>query len=114
EGPGQLTWYEFDRGAWVPDVLLAQIEYGHSLQIGDVNRDGDLDIIAAEQILGGNTDATMWLFGGDGTGSFQPQVIASGLDNHESKLADLDDDGDLDILGKPFTCDLPRVDAWPN
>jgi hypothetical protein len=29
-------------------------------------------------------------------------------------LADLDGDGDLDLLNKPYTWDTPRVDVWLN
>ncbi len=28
------------------------------------------------------------------------------------KIADLDGDGDLDILGKPYDGDAPRLDIW--
>lgn len=30
------------------------------------------------------------------------------------KLADIDCDGDLDILNKPYTWEAPRVDVWLN
>jgi len=29
-------------------------------------------------------------------------------------VADLDGDGDLDILNKPYTWETPRVDVWLN
>jgi len=32
----------------------------------------------------------------------------------ESKLGDLDGDGDIDILQKPFELNIPRVDIWIN
>jgi hypothetical protein len=31
---------------------------------------------------------------------------------HEGRLADLDGDGDLDLLNKPYTWDTPRIDVW--
>ena len=33
---------------------------------------------------------------------------------HESKVADLDGDGRIDILGKPFIHNIPRLDIWLN
>ncbi len=33
---------------------------------------------------------------------------------HEARLADLDGDGDLDVLNKTYTWDAPRVDVWLN
>jgi hypothetical protein len=56
----------------------------------------------------------MWLFLGDNAGTFAPLLLAEGFGNHESRLGDLDDDGDLDILGKPYTWDTPRLDLWLN
>ena len=52
----------------------------------------------------------MWVFLGDGDGNFTAKVIASECGNHESKAADLDGDGDIDILGKPYNWRTPRLD----
>ena len=41
-------------------------------------------------------------------------VVSTGIGNHESRIADLDGDGDLDILTKPYTWDTPRLDVWLN
>ena len=41
-------------------------------------------------------------------------TAATGIDNHESRVADLDGDGDLDIVGKPYSFDTPRLDIWLN
>jgi len=50
---------------------------------------------------------------GDGKGNFQKEIIISkGIDLHESEIVDLDGDGDLDILGKPYNGDAPRLDIW--
>ena len=52
----------------------------------------------------------MMVFLGDGKGDFTPQVIATGYDAHESRVADLDGNGTLDILVKPYNCGTPRLD----
>jgi hypothetical protein len=116
DGVGPLKWYEWTGSSWVGhDLLGFNVDHGHSLDIADVNRDGLLDIFCAEMRLNGdNPNAKTWLFLGDGNGSFTETVIATGFGNHESKLGDLDDDGDLDILGKTFNWDTPRVDVWLN
>ncbi len=116
DGVGPLKWYRWNGSSWVgTNLLTADVDHGHSLQLEDVNNDGYLDIFAAEMRLnGGNSDAKMWLFLGDGAGSFTTSEVASGYGNHESKLADLDGDGDFDILGKPYNWETPRLDIWLN
>jgi hypothetical protein len=41
-------------------------------------------------------------------------VISEGIELHESEIADLDGDGDLDVLGKPYAWDAPRLDVRIN
>jgi hypothetical protein len=116
DGKGRLKWYELTGKSWVGhDLLGDRVDHGHSLALADLNTDGNLDIFCAEMRLNGeNPDAKMWLFLGDGQGNFARQEIATGFGNHESKIADLDGDGDLDILGKPYNWETPRLDIWLN
>jgi hypothetical protein len=41
-------------------------------------------------------------------------VLAAGFGFHEARVADLDGDGDLDILSKPYNWEVPRLDVWLN
>jgi hypothetical protein len=112
---GPIRWYEWNGASWAPHELLSyNAENPHSLAIADIDRDGAPDIFSAEMMILGNTDAKTRVFSGDGTGMFQLREIASGVDNHESRVADLDGDGDLDILSKPYDTGVPGVRAWIN
>lgn len=113
---GRLKWYEWNGNAWVGrDLLGADVDRGHSLELADLNADGHLDIFCAEMRLnGGNPDAKAWIFYGDGQGGFTKTEQAASYGNHESRVADLDGDGDLDILGKPYNWETPRLDIWLN
>lgn len=121
DGTGPLMLYECvgdptDPACWVGrDLLGAIVDHGHSLAVADFNADGYLDIFIAEMRLnGGNPDALMAILYGDSSGSFTRINVATGIGNHESKVGDLDGDGDLDILGKPHNWDVPRLDIWLN
>ncbi len=115
DGEGPLIMYEWIRGTWKSQRLVESIDNGHSLSIVDFDRDGHFDIFCAEMRLsGGNPDSKVYLLLGDGKGGFERTVVATGFDNHESKLADLDGDGRLDILGKPYNHETPALHVWLN
>ena len=115
DGTSFLTVYEWDGTDWVGITPLAELsQSAHSLDVVDANGDGLLDIFVAEMTLGGNDDATGQILYGDGTGGFDVQTFAVGDDFHQSKIGDLDGDGDLDVLGKPFDGGTPLVNIWLN
>ncbi|MCK5243611.1 VCBS repeat-containing protein, partial [bacterium] len=110
---GFLAWYEWNGSQWIKHILKNDVDHGHSVQIADVNGDGHLDIFFAEMRLNdGNEDAKMLVFYGNGRGNFVETPLPEGFGNHESRVADLDGDGDMDILGKPYNWEAPRVDVW--
>jgi hypothetical protein len=119
---GRLKWFERRGDAWVAHDLLGEdVVHGHSLQLADIDADGHLDIFCAEMAkwtdtakVPDNPKARMWIFYGDGRGGFEKSTLATGIENHESRVADLDGDGDLDIVGKPYSFDTPRLDIWLN
>ncbi len=118
DADGRLQWYEWRDGEWRGHKLLDEdIIHGHSLDVADIDADGNLDIFSAEMGQWGskvvkNKPSKIRLFFGDGRGDFVEEIVAEGFGNHESRIADLDGDGDLDILGKPYNWRAPRVDIW--
>jgi sugar phosphate isomerase/epimerase len=67
-----------------------------------------------KETLRDHPEAAGWVFYGDGQGGFTRQEVIVGHGWHEARLADLDGDGDLDLLNKPYNWDTPRVDVWLN
>ena len=124
DGVGPLKWYECNgdpakAADWVGHELVEKMIHGHSLQVADIDGDGTLDIFAAEMAKWtesrpdpDNPNAKAWIFYGDGRGHFRQTEFASGVGFHEARVADLDGDGDMDILDKPYNWEAPRVDVW--
>ncbi len=113
ESAGPVDWYQWDGKAWVAHRLLDRVVNGHALQIRDVDRDGHLDVFLGEMGKpGAGPDCKTRIFWGDGTGKFTEEVIAVGHANHESKLGDLDGNGKLDIVGKPYSFQTPILHLW--
>ena len=111
---GPLNLYEWQDGQWIKTVLIDEMDHGHTLQVGDVNGDGHLDIYTAEMHSPGpGVRAKQWLLYGDGRGNFKRQLVSSGIGTHEGRLGDLDGDGDLDILQKDFNHQR-RITVWLN
>lgn len=120
DASGMGRWFEWNGVVWIGrDLPIGRILYGHSLELADVDGDGNLDIFVGEMRYAdgnnnSNPNARAMLLYGDGQGNFTIETVAIGFSHHESRLADLDGDGDIDILGKPFTWDTPRLDIWLN
>ncbi len=115
DGQAPLMMYEYQEGTWMPQQLIGLLDNGHTIQVLDFNKDGHWDIFNAEMRFGeGNPDSKAQVLLGDGKGNFKKRILVQGYGLHESRLADLDGDGDYDLLGKPYTWNAPRLDIWIN
>jgi hypothetical protein len=115
DGHAPMYLYEHtDKGTWERSMLMQKVIDGHSIDVLDFNGDGHLDIFCGEMNLGANPEAKIWILLGDGKGNFIHHLVSKGLGTHESKIADLDGDGDYDIVSKPYTWEAPRLDIFLN
>ncbi len=114
DGVAPLMFYTWNGNSWDAKTLTDSIYDGHSISLVDFNDDGNLDIFNAEMGLGNSEHPKARVFLGDGTGNFTIEEVLTDYGLHESVMTDLDGDGDLDILGKPYTWKAPRLDIWLN
>jgi sugar phosphate isomerase/epimerase len=114
DGVGPLALYEQHDGKWTKRTIIERVDHGHTLGVVDIDRDGHLDIYTGEMYNpGAGATCRQWVLYGDGKGGFQTQQISTGIGCHESRVGDLDGDGDMDILHKDFQQER-RVDVWLN
>jgi len=101
--PGKLVWYEQPiaaEGIWT-EHAIATVVGPMSLDVADMDRDGDLDVVVGEHNDEKPTAARLWIFENvDGRGArWEGHLVYQGDDHyHGARVADVDHDGDLDIL----------------
>lgn len=74
---------------------LTSVYYG-SIALGDIDRDGDLDLVITGDTTTGSYSTKIYL--NDGTGNFTESGSLTGLAHSSIALGDIDNDGDLDLI----------------
>lgn len=97
EPDGNLFWYEQpEDGSWPRHHVVTQYSM-NNLDVADLDGDGDIDLITNEH-KGPRLELQLWK--NNGQGQFTKELLDTGKENHlGTQLADLDRDGDLDIVG---------------
>ncbi|MEM7390931.1 MAG: FG-GAP-like repeat-containing protein, partial [Verrucomicrobiota bacterium] len=108
-----VLWWENLSGAgtnWAAHHIINNFNGAFSVDAADINRDGHPDVIAAAR----DGDAVAWWMNFGGTGSNWVEFNVSGSFNgaRSVKAADIDGDGDLDILGGAFSDN--EIAWWEN
>jgi hypothetical protein len=116
--PTELTWFEAPpdpvNGVWTPHDL-AVLEDVHSLLLADMDGNGWLDIVTAEEQQSEQKRVAIY-FSDSAASSWTEQIL--GTDgSHNMVVGDLERDGDMDILGAnwvPFETDGGAIMLWIN
>ncbi|MCP4668288.1 MAG: VCBS repeat-containing protein, partial [Deltaproteobacteria bacterium] len=112
-GANDIAWWENTNGAgtaWTKRILDGNFAGAWSVYAADVDSDGDLDVLGAASVAG---EVTWWEnTAGDGTAWTKRTVSGSLAGARSVFAADVDSDGDMDILGAGYVADDVRW--WEN
>ncbi|WP_026449934.1 FG-GAP-like repeat-containing protein [Aequorivita capsosiphonis] len=105
-GDNKIAWYENTdgQGSFSAQQIVATDAMGaHSVQGFDVDNDGDNDIVSASQ----SDNKIAWYENLDGTGTFSEAriITTNALEARSVFGADIDNDGDLDVISASFNDD---------
>ena len=107
----KLAWFEPKndiKDIWEEHVIKEDLLDAHTLQLGDINNNGNIDILVGEIGLNNDEreyiirDPQIMIFENDGKGNFTPHIIDKGTGIHDGLLIDMNNNGTLDIVGKPL------------
>ncbi len=108
-----ITWWENTSGngtAWTEHTIDGDFDGSFSVYASDVDGDGDLDVLGAALNA---YDITWWEnTSGDGTSWTEHTVDGDFLDAVSVYAADVDGDGDFDVLGAAYLAD--DITWWEN
>jgi hypothetical protein len=100
--PGPLRWYRnpgSTDSAWARHDI-EQVVGPMSLDLGDLDGDGDVDVVVGEHNLKDPASARLLIYENLGAGkAWRQHVVYTGDEHHDgAQLLDADGDGDLDIV----------------
>jgi len=110
---GWLRWFENENGdgsSWRSYSIASGKGDLHSLALADFDGDGDIDIFTGEGPLAGSgasgAERGFIFENSNGTGgTWVEHIIVEGYEIHEARAGDVDGDGDIDIVFKPWNGD---------
>ncbi len=114
---GKLAWYEQGTsatGTWTERSISTSVVGPMSVDVADMDNDGDTDVVVGEHNLSNPASARLIIFENVANGSSWVQHVAFTGDEHHdgAQVVDIDNDGDLDIISIGW--ENPRVVLYEN
>lgn len=117
EGESRLAWFEAPGGdvfsPWVKHYIGTETFVGaHSLRAADFDLDGAVDIVVAE--MSTSPQKRVYVYLNQQAGSDWKALPLATHGSHNMVVADVDGDGDVDLLGKNYEGTGRFVEFWEN
>jgi len=112
----EVNWFKNTGGdpiVWEKHIITDSFDKSHDTAVSDIDGDGDLDVVGAGW-SNTNSGIILWTNNGDDPITWTEHDVASDfIQALTVRTADVDGDGDLDILGTA-TVNLNQVAWWRN
>jgi hypothetical protein len=117
EGESPLAWFEapedLQSQTWTRHVIGDETLVGaHSLAVADFDLDGDIDVVVAEMNTSPGKRVQVYL--NDQAAVSWQRIRLAAHGSHNLVVADLDRDGDPDIVGKNYEGASRFLEYWEN
>ncbi len=110
---GEISWWHNDGGnpvQWTKQAISIHEPGARSVHVGDIDGDGDMDVAGA---IFATDEVTWWRNDGGTPVNFTKQVVDNSFDgSHRIQAADMDSDGDLDLVGTAYMG--ASITIWKN
>jgi chitodextrinase len=117
EGTDHVVWWDPDNGdptgSWTSHLIAPWMDRAHTLQAGDMDNDGDMDVVIGQMHTSSEKELAVYLNVGGAGQTWQKYVVDQGTGLHNGVVADIGQDGDLDIFGANWTGNGP-IALWEN
>jgi FG-GAP-like repeat len=115
ESTGRMAWYEAPADprtgvGWIEHPIAEPIDYVHTFELVDIDADGDRDVVFAE--MAQSAQKRVGILRNNGGGLAWGLQVLSTNGSHNIRVADLANDGDLDVVGANWQG--PPVELWEN
>lgn len=110
-----VVWYRAGNGPtsrWTPQVIDTAVRGAHTLQVADMDGDGDRDVVVGQMHQTKRREIAVYL-NHDGQGRSWERRVIDNVGIHNGLVADIDADGDQDIYGSNWV-GHPPLRLWLN
>lgn len=115
DGELDLAWYETDdprSGVWTKHIVASGVDRHHTLQIGDMDLDGQLDIVSGKMNIAEDPTEII-IYRNEGDALRWTKFVVDTGGTHNAQVGDMGADGDLDIVGSNYIGGPPLI-MWEN